>query len=60
MSTKLNKKQKKQVDAARKKISKLQQQLAGAKLQPDDPADVPRLESEIARLQDEIHKIQDV
>ena len=59
MSPKLNKKQKKQIDAARKKISKLQQQLAGAKQQPDDPADVPRLESEIARLHDEIHKIQD-
>lgn len=58
MSPKLNKKQKKQIDAARKKLNKLQQQLTGARSQPDDPAEVPRLENEIAGLHEEIRKIQ--
>ncbi len=43
----LNRKQKKQLAVARKKLDSLQQQLAGARAQPDDPADVPRLEQEI-------------
>ena len=44
----MNKKVQKQLDVARKKLANLQQQLAGAKKQPDDPADVPRLEKERA------------
>jgi hypothetical protein len=55
----LNKKQKKQIEVARKKLSTLKQQLAGARRQPDDPADIPRLEAEIARLEAEIRSIQD-
>jgi len=54
----LNKKQKKQIDVAKKKIQKLQQQLSGAKAQPDDPAEVPRLEGEIAKLKQQIQDIQ--
>ncbi len=54
----LNKKQKKQVEAARKKILKLRQLLAGARKQPDDPAEVPRLEHEIASIEETIKKIQ--
>lgn len=54
----LNKKQKKQVDALKNKVQKAQQLLAAARNQPDDPADVPRLEKEIAGLQAEIDKIR--
>ena len=43
----LNRKQKKQLAVARKKLDSLQLQLAGARAQPDDPADVPRLEQEL-------------
>ena len=39
----VDKKQKKRVEVLQQKIAKLQQLLAGAKKQPDDPAEVPRL-----------------
>ncbi|HUG89310.1 MAG TPA: hypothetical protein VML55_00655 [Planctomycetaceae bacterium] len=55
----LNKKQKKQLDLARKRQSHLQQQLAGAKRQLDDPAEVRRLERELAELEQQIAKIQE-
>ena len=58
MAAKLNKKQKKQLDVARKKINKLHQLVAAARKQPDDPAEVPRLEGEIAAVEREIEKIQ--
>ena len=54
----LNKKQKKQLDAAKKKLLKVRQQLAGAKQQADDPADIPRLEQQIATLEEEIHSLK--
>ncbi len=54
----MNKKVQKQIEVAKKKITNLQQQLAGAKAQPDDPADVPRLEKEITALQAEITKLK--
>jgi len=54
----LNKKQKKQIDVAKKKIQGLQQQLAGAKAQPDDPAEVPRLEAEIEKQRAAIADIE--
>ncbi len=54
----MNKKVQKQIEVAKKKITSLQQQLAGAKAQPDDPADVPRLEKEIAALHAEITKLK--
>jgi hypothetical protein len=54
----LNKKQKKQIEAAKNKIQKLQQLLSAARNQPDDPAEAPRLEKEIQALQDEIEKIR--
>ena len=47
----LNKKQKKQIEVEKKKITQLQQQLAGAKQQLDDPQEVTRLQSEIAACQ---------
>ncbi|MBO11589.1 MAG: hypothetical protein CMJ68_12615 [Planctomycetaceae bacterium] len=54
----LNRKQKKQLDVARKKINNLRQQLAGAKAQPDDPADVPRLEGEIEQTLELIRSLK--
>ena len=54
----LNKKQKKQIDVLRKKQQKLQQLISAAKQQPDDPAEVPRLQSELAAVEAEIEKIK--
>ena len=54
----LNKKQKKQIDALKNKMQKAQQLLNAARKQPDDPADVPRLEKEDAGYQAEIEKIK--
>lgn len=54
----LNKKQKKQIEALRNKLQKTQQLLSAARDQPDDPADVPRLEKEIADMEAEIEKIR--
>jgi hypothetical protein len=54
----MNKKVQKQLDAAKKKLQNVQQQLAGARKQPDDPADIPRLEKEVADLLAEIHKLK--
>ena len=54
----LNRKQKKQLDVARNKLNSLRQQLAGAKAQPDDPADVPRLEGEIEQTLELIRSLK--
>ena len=54
----LNRKQKKQLEVSRKKLDNLRQQLAGAKAQPDDPADVPRLEGEIEQTLDRIRSLK--
>ncbi|MEW4487199.1 hypothetical protein KOR42_28240 [Thalassoglobus neptunius] len=54
----LNKKQKKQIDVAKKKIQNLQQLLAAAKAQPDDPEDVPRLKEEIEKQKQLIAEIE--
>ena len=54
----LNKKQQKQSEAAKNKIQRLRQLLAGARNQPDDPQEAPRLEKQIAELNAEIEKIR--
>lgn len=54
----LNKKQKKQIEVHRQKITKLRQLLSGAKQQMDDPAEVPRLEKEIAEHEASIEKLK--
>lgn len=54
----LNKKQKKQIEVAKKKIQNLQTLLTAAKAQPDDPQEVPRLEGEIAKQKQLIEEIQ--
>lgn len=54
----LNKKQQKQIEAAKNKIQRLRQLLNAAKNQPDDPKEIPQLEKQIAELNAEIEKIR--
>lgn len=54
----VDKKEKKRVEVLQQKIAKLQQQLAGAKKQPDDPADIPRLEKELAAAHAELSALK--
>jgi hypothetical protein len=54
----LNKKQQKQIEAAKNKIQRLRQLLTAAKNQPDDPQEAPRLEKQIAALNAEIESIR--
>ena len=50
----MDKKDKKRIEVLQQKIAKLQQLLAGAKKQPDDPAVVPRLEKDLAAAHAEL------
>jgi cell division protein FtsB len=54
----MDKKAKKKIDVLRDRITKLRQQLAGAKKQLDDPAEVTRLEKDIAAAEAEIEKLK--
>jgi len=54
----MDKKAKKRIDLLRKKLGDLQQRLAGAKKQMDDPAEVRQLESQIADAHAEIDKLK--
>ncbi len=54
----LNKKQQKQIEAAKNKIQRLRQLLSAARTQPDDPLEAPRLEMQIAALNAEMDKIR--
>ncbi len=54
----LNKKQKKQIEVARKKIQNLNQKLAGCKQQMDDPEEVRSLQDQIAAQEAAIAKIK--
>jgi hypothetical protein len=55
----MDKKAKKRVEVIRLKLATLQQQLVGAKQQPDDPQEPARLQAEIAKLQDEMNRLKD-
>jgi hypothetical protein len=50
----MDKKDKKRIEVLQQKIAKLQQLLSAAKKQPDDPADVPRLEKDLAAAHAEL------
>lgn len=50
----MDKKEKKRLDVLQQKIAKLQQLLAGAKKQPDDEAEAPRIEKELAAARAEL------
>ena len=54
----LNKKQKKQIEVERKKIAQLRVLLTAARLQPDDPGDVKRIEKDIADCEARLKKAQ--
>ena len=54
----LNRKQKKQLEAARNRQRKLQQMLTAARQQPDEPDEISRLEQQMATLQAEIDRIK--
>jgi hypothetical protein len=54
----MDKKAKKRLDLWHDKLQKLRQQLAGAKRQPDDLAEIKRLESEIAAAEAEIARLK--
>jgi hypothetical protein len=55
----MDKKAKKRIDVLQEKLQRLRMQLAGARKQPDDPADVPRLEKEIAAAEAELAKLKE-
>ncbi len=57
--TAVDKKQKKQLDAAKTRMQKLRQLLAGARDQPDDPEEIARLKREIAEVEAQIHKLHE-
>ena len=55
----LDKKQKKQLEAAKTRMQNLRQLLAGATDQPDDPEEIARLKREIAVVEAQIHKLHE-
>jgi len=54
----LNKKQKKQIDVARKKLHRLRELRTAAKQQLDDPREVEQLEEHIAAVEADIERIK--
>jgi hypothetical protein len=58
MAANLDKRQKKRLEAARKKLAQLKQLLAGARSQMDDPQEPVRIEREIAAVEQQIAEIQ--
>jgi cob(I)alamin adenosyltransferase len=54
----MDKKAKKKLDVVRQRLQKLQQQLAGARKQMDDPDEVRRLEKELAAAEAEVQKLK--
>ena len=51
-------KAKKKIDVLRQRLTKLQQQLAGARKQMDDPDEVRRLEKEVSAAEVELEKLK--
>ena len=54
----MDKKAKKRVEVLRKKIVQMQQLLAAAKQQPDDPDEPARLQADIDKAQEEMQKLK--
>lgn len=54
----LNKKQKKQIEVARKKLNRLRELRTAAKQQLDDPQEVEQLEQHITAVQADIERIK--
>ncbi|MEX0977539.1 MAG: hypothetical protein WDZ48_01730 [Pirellulales bacterium] len=55
----MDKKAKKKQDILRLRLQKLNQQLAGARKQMDDPQEVRRLEADVATTKAELEKLKD-
>jgi hypothetical protein len=55
----MDKKAKKRIEIIRQKLATLQQQLTGAKRQPDDPEEPARLQAEIDKLHAEMAKLKE-
>ena len=54
----MDKKKKKRLEVLQQKITKLQKLLAAEKEQPDDPAEVPRIEAELAKAHEEMASLK--
>lgn len=54
----MDKKAKKRLEVARKRLQKLQAQISGARQQNDEPELVARLEEEIQKTQADIEKLK--
>ena len=54
----MDRKSKKRLEVLRKKMTKLQQQLAGAREQADEPDEVKQVEEQISRAQAEIETLK--
>jgi len=54
----MDKKTKKRIEVLQQKVAKLQQLLAAAKKQPDDPAEIPRLELELKGAREELSALR--
>ena len=54
----MDKKAKKRVEVLRKKITQMQQLLAAAKQQPDDPDEPARIQAEIDQAHQEMQKLK--
>jgi DNA-binding FrmR family transcriptional regulator len=54
----MDKKSKKRTEVLRARITNLQQQLAGARKQMDDPAEVKNLEKQLAAAEAELAKLK--
>jgi DNA-binding FrmR family transcriptional regulator len=54
----MDKKQKKRIDVLNHRITKLREQLAGARKQMDDPQEVKNLEKQLAEAEAELAKIK--
>jgi hypothetical protein len=54
----MDKKAKKRIDMLNKKMNEIQQRLAGARKQMDDPAEVHQLEADLAAAKAEVEKLK--
>jgi peptidoglycan hydrolase CwlO-like protein len=54
----MDKKAKKRIDLLNKKVNDVQQRLAGARKQMDDPSEVQQLEKELAAAKQELEKLK--
>ena len=54
----MDRKTKKKIEVLGRKLSTLRQQLAGARRQTDEPAEVERLAAEVGRVEDDLKRLK--